>query len=276
MTKSQAEYEALTSGSGYVELKNWSTVTMTGEDRLSFLHNMCTNDICGLPVGENCEAFCTDVQGKIVAHVFVIARDDRLELLMVPGQAETLIAHLDRYIIREDVTLADATGDYGWKFVGSGETASELSECFSLGIEGGVACCQEAWEAVRIEAGLPLFDVDFDSSNLPQEVDRNARAINFNKGCYLGQETIARIDALGHVNKKVVLLKFAGETAPPVGLELSVADKNVGRVTSACWSPRFKAPLALAMVRRGSNDLESQLESEFGVATVIAPAGKDH
>jgi len=275
MANFQAEYEALTSGRGYVELKNWSTVTMTGEDRQSFLHNMCTNDIRGLPVGDRCEAFCTDVQGKIVAPIFVTAREDRLELLMVPGQAEAFIAHLDRYIIREEVTLTDATSEYEWQFVGSGETASELAECFSLNIEGGaegsVACCQEAWEAVRIEASLPLFGVDFDSSNLPQEVNRDAQAIHFNKGCYLGQETIARIDALGHVNKKVVLLKFAGKKVPPVGLELSVAGKNVGRVTSACWSPRFKAPLALAMVRRKSNELGSQLESEFGVATVVVP-----
>ncbi len=267
-----SDYEALCRGVGFVELKNWSTVTMTGEDRQSFLHNMCTNDIRRLSDGESCEAFCTDVQGKIVAHVFVIAREDRLELLMVPGQAETFLAHLDRYIIREDVVLKDATSDYEWKFVGSGETASELSECFSLNIESRLACCQEAWEALRIEAGLPLFGVDFDNTNLPQEVDRNELAINFNKGCYLGQETIARIDALGHVNKKVVLLKFDGEAPPPVGLELGVADKSVGRVTSACWSPCFTAPLALAMIRRGSNELESKLESDFGVATVIAPA----
>lgn len=276
MTNFQADYEALTSANGFVELKDWSTVTMTGENRQSFLHNMCTNDICGLSTGERCEAFCTDVQGKIVAHLFVFAREDRLELLMVPGQAETLIAHLDRYIIREDVTLTDATGDYDWKFVGGGETAIALSECFALSTESEVVCCQEAWEAVRIESGLPLFGVDFDNSNLPQEVHRDAQAINFNKGCYLGQETIARIDALGHVNKKVVLLKFYEKTAPPVGLELSVADKNVGRVTSTCWSPRFKAPLALAMVRRGSNELESQLESEFGIVTVMAPAEKEH
>ncbi len=306
MASFPTDYKALSSGHGYVELKNWSAVTMTGEDRQSFLHNMCTNDIRRLSTGERCEAFCTDVQGKIIAHVFVIAREDRLELLTVPGQAKTLIAHLDRYIIREDVTLADATGDFVRVFVGDGDVAKVASLIFSdfqgsriidddldglpgwfsvaasdlqqvqkaLNEAGGVACSQESWEALRIESGLPLFGVDFDSNNLPQEVSRDAQAISFNKGCYLGQETIARIDALGHVNKKIVLLKFEGETPPPVGLELSVAGKSVGQVTSGCWSPRFKAPLALARVRRGSNELESQLVSDFGTATVIAPVTK--
>jgi len=268
------DYQTLTAGSGFVELKNWSTVTMTGEDRHSFLHNMCTNDIKRLSVGESCEAFCTDVKGKIVIHAFVIAREDRLELLAVPEQAETLIAHLDRYIIREDVTLTDATDDLIWRFVGGGETISDsikLGDAPPNDDSDGVACSYETWEAFRIEAGLPLFGIDFDNSHLPQEINRDKLAISFNKGCYLGQETIARIDALGHVNQKVVQIKFATETVPPVGLELGVAGKSVGQVTSSCWSPQHDAPLALARVRRGSNEVGNELESTLGVAAVITP-----
>ncbi len=263
MTGFQDDYEALLAGSGFAELRDWSVVTMTGADRQSFLHNMCTNDIRRLSPGDRCEAFCTNVQGKIVAHLFVIVQQDQFDLLTVPRQAETLINHLDRYIIREDVTLTDTTGESAWVFAGGQMQKLEgpLSD----------ACCQEAWDAVRIESGLPLFGVDFESTNLPQEVSRDTQAISFTKGCYLGQETIARIDALGHVNKKIVLLKFDGETAPPVGLELNVDGKNVGSVTSGCWSPRENAPVGLAMVRRSSNEVGSQLASEFGEATVIAP-----
>ena len=283
LEKIKEDYETLVSGKGLVKLKDWTTVTMTGADRQTLLHNLCTNDINRLSAGESCEAFCTNVQGKIVAHVFVFALEDRLELLTVPGQAESLMSHLDRYIIREDVTLADSTRgsteDFSWGFVGGDDTASKagLPGRFVKGGGTGIACCMEAWEALRIEAGLPLFQVDFDDTHLPQEVNRDEQAISFNKGCYLGQETVARIDALGHVNRKVVLLKFEGEAVPPVGLELSVAGKgdagkSVGRVTSGCWSPRFAAPLALAMVRRGSNELETPLESDLGTATVITPS----
>ena len=108
------QYELITTGKGYVELAGWSTVVLTGEDRVSFLQNMCTNDIKALEPWRSCEAFCTDVKGKIVSHFLVTANEDRLILLAVPEQAATLIAHLDRYIIREDVQLIDVTSELEW------------------------------------------------------------------------------------------------------------------------------------------------------------------
>lgn len=297
-----AEYATLTAGRGFVELADWATVVMKGADRLSFLHNMCTNDINKLSPGDCCEAFCTDVKGKIVAQVLVLAGVDQLTLLSVPGQAEKIISHLDRYIIREDVQLADATKEHAWFVSVRGEALTDwtnrevvphltcgISGRFSVSMvgvaaadrdraratmtESGLAECNlTAWEVMRVEDTWPLMGVDFDSSNLPQEVNRDQMAINFNKGCYLGQETIARIDALGHVNQKVVALQFASESVPPVGAELRLEDKVVGRVTSSCWSPRKKAALALAMVRRGANDEGAQLQSEYGEATVVTGA----
>lgn len=292
------QYELLTGGKGFAELANWSTVVLTGEDRVSFLQNMCTNDIKALKLGASCEAFCTDVKGKIVSYFLVTAGEDRLVLLMVPEQAETLIAHLDRYLIREDVQLIDATNELDWFCVVSGEAHTDWSDgegiphirtgiyasgaASLLAVEpenrertretmtacGLAECSLEAWQIVRIEDGLPLFGVDFDSTNLPQEVNRDHAAISFNKGCYLGQETVARIDALGHVNQKLVSMKFTGEEVPSVGMELRSDDKPVGRVTSSCWSPRENAPLAIGWVRRGSNDEGSQLQSDCGEATV--------
>ena len=299
------DYEALTTGCGFVELKNWSTVTLTGEDRHAFLHNMCTNDIRRLTPGEGCEAFCTDVKGKIVAHLFLFAHEDRLEILTVPEQAGPLIKHLDRYIIREDVQLHDHSGEVCWTLISGteadallnqvAEAACQVARCDlfwppgcllrstrteqsaieqSLREAGAKPCSASALTTLRIESGLPLFHEDFSEANLPQEVDRNSQAISFNKGCYLGQETIARIDALGHVNQKVVVVKLSGSTVPEGGLELSLAEKPVGQVTSSCWSPRWNAPLALATVRRGANGVGTQLASELGLATVVDPSEK--
>ncbi len=296
------QYHALSSGCGFVELANWSTITLAGDDRASFLHNMCTNDINGMAVGDCCEAFCTDVKGKIVGHVLVTSCADRLVLLAVPDQADTLISHLDRYIIREDVQLADATADYDWFAALPGDTrttwgdregipyvssnADGIRAASLIGvatadrqrtrdslIEHGIEqCSAAAWELLRIEDRFPLFGTDFDTSNLPQEVNRDDHAISFTKGCYLGQETIARIDALGHVNQKLVALQFAGDTVPPPGTELRRDDKVVGRVTSSCRSPKYDAPLATAMIRRGANDEGTELQSELGPATVIGDA----
>lgn len=294
-----AQYAALVEGNGFVRLDQWSQMTITGADRKLFLHNLCTNDIKHLAPGQKCEAFFVDVKGKIIGHGLIVARDDRLELLMVPGQAAVVMAHLDRYVIREDVVLRDETERFDWFYL-SGENAIELRDLggFAVSaeslwpgglfvqcdegerarveailIDAGRALCEPAiGTAVRIESGLPLFGVDFDGANLPQEVDRDAMAVSFTKGCYLGQETIARIDALGHVNQKSVLIQFAGAKVPDERTKLTVDGAEVGKVTSACWSPRFNSPVALAMVRRGANDLGAQIKSELGPAVVIAAA----
>ena len=76
-------------------------------------------------------------------------------------------------------------------------------------------------------------------------------AISFTKGCYLGQETVARIDALGHVNRLLLGVRFGGSTIPAARVAAPAGDKVIGHVTSAAWSPKLQAPLALALLRRG-------------------------
>ena len=287
-----ASYTAATTGSGSVALRDWSVVSLAGDDRTKFLHNMCTNDIVRLAPGESCEAFCTDVKGKIIAHTIVLVQEEQLELLAAPRQAERIIAHLDRYIIREDVVLEDRTKENRWSLIlgeKGGEVLSTGRTAFGTHLLGAESYLVRAsgselkkslpgicpivdesiWNALRIESAFPLFGTDFDGSHLPQEIARDDRAISFNKGCYLGQETVARIDALGHVNKQICSLRFMGSEVPQVGAQLKSGEKEVGEVTSACWSPRHEAPLALAMLRRGANSVGNELESEFGPATVV-------
>jgi folate-binding protein YgfZ len=108
----------------------------------------------------------------------------------------------------------------------------------------------ESFEVLRIEAGTPVFGKDVTDKNLPQEIGRDDRAINFVKGCYLGQETVARIDALGHVNQVLTGLRFEpGSPVPESGWLLEDNGKRVGSVTSAAFSPVRDAPIALGLVR---------------------------
>ncbi len=107
-----------------------------------------------------------------------------------------------------------------------------------------------AYETLRVEAGLPQFGIDIDESNLPQEVGRNDRAISFTKGCYLGQETIARIDALGHVNRHLVGLRIMSQDLPAPGASILAAARVIGQITSAVRSPSL-GTVALGYVRRG-------------------------
>src|SRR5262249_29141616 len=98
---------------------------------------------------------------------------------------------------------------------------------------GAIACGHDALESARLEAGFPLFGLDITPENLPQEIARDSRAISFTKGCYLGQETVARIDAIGHVNRLLVGVKFSGDAIPEGGTELLAAGQKIGEVTSA-------------------------------------------
>jgi folate-binding protein YgfZ len=125
-------------------------------------------------------------------------------------------------------------------------------------------------EIARLEAGFPWFGIDITADNLAPEVGRDKQAISYVKGCYLGQETIARIDALGHVNRLLVGVAIEAAAVPPQGSELTAAGKTVGHVTSAVFSPRLQAPLALAYVRRGYNEPGAKLTSTAGPARVVA------
>jgi folate-binding protein YgfZ len=139
-------------------------------------------------------------------------------------------------------------------------------------LQGGAQPCgEQAMDAARIEAGIPLPGRDIGDKNLPQEIGRDQQTISFVKGCYLGQETVARIDALGHVNKTLAGVRFQGEQVPPPGLALSSADgQTVGEVTSAAWSHRLQSPLALAYLRRGHSAAWTRLQSSLGEAEVIS------
>jgi hypothetical protein len=313
-----ADYQALSDAAGLVDFGQRTLIEIAGDDRAKFLHNLCTNEIRKLPPGAGCETFLTNVQGKIVAHVLVFSGPDSLTLETVPGQAEKILAHLDRYLIREKVELRDRSLDWSqWLLAGpksepmlaslvEGDRPLELwasrksqigphevwlrrvdiagptgflldcrrDEAETLGqilVQAGARRVgMQAFEARRIESGFPFYGADISDKNLPQELARDDRAISFTKGCYLGQETVARIDALGHVNQTLAGVRFDGGAAVPIGLELTADGAIVGRVTSAAYSPGLHAPLALAFVRRGSNQPGTRLDSALGRAEVVA------
>ncbi len=126
-------------------------------------------------------------------------------------------------------------------------------------------CVRPAFEAARIQWGWPLDRTDISTDNLPQEVGRDDRAISFTKGCYLGQETVARLDSLGHVNKQLTLVRFpSGQLTNSV--TLSFEGKSVGATTSVGFSPECACPVALAYVRRERAEPGTVLESPAGPA----------
>jgi tRNA-modifying protein YgfZ len=307
----ERDYEALGASWGVLPLIDWSSVTIGGADRQLFLHNFCTNDVKRLAPGQSCEAFFTNVKGKTIGHGLITCRDDELVIVGAPGQGTSLAAHLERYVIREDVAVRDSTAErffvwisggdglrverlvretseqsalsgcayaawFEWKLLGCAvggvlELTQPVADSLSLLAErGAMVCGQAGFHARRIEAGTPLFGVDFDERHLPQEVGRNDEAISFTKGCYLGQETVARIDALGHVNHEIAGVRFLDGELPAAGLELTCEGKSAGTVTSVTFSPRLQSPLGLAMLRREHKSVGRRLGSAAGACEVVA------
>jgi glycine cleavage system T protein (aminomethyltransferase) len=126
---------------------------------------------------------------------------------------------------------------------------------------GGRACGWNALEAARIEAGIPRFGADMDETNLPPEAGLDSRAVSYTKGCYIGQEVIARIRTYGQVAKALRGLRLADDlkTLPTKGDKLFLGEKEVGYVTSAIASPTFKTNIALGFVRREANKVGTEL-----------------
>jgi len=296
-------------------------IELTGSDRVQFLHNFCTNDVKRLPAGSGCEAFVTNVKGRILGYLWIEAGDTALRLDAGPVATERLLAHLERYIINEDVVATDRSFDLGELLVIGPRAADSLAflgadvrrlapvEHLDVpGLTGAIrisrrdvdhlptyvvcgprAVLGEVWEqikdagarpagaaiwsALRIEAGLPIWGVDLTDENLAQEAGRSASAISFTKGCYLGQEPIARLDAMGHVNRELRSLRVAGEAIPSPGARVfsdAAGSVAVGAVTSAAMSYGSASPVALALVRSSVSAPGSQVFVEAG--PTVAPA----
>lgn len=320
MLVGQSVLERFESGDIFVSLGDLTWIDITGKDRGKILGNITTNHVAALEPGSGCETFITDARGKTFGHGLIFAMEDRLRLVTVPGQFERLAAQIDRYVIREEVSVEDVSKKLHAIFY-PGVAGSSLSALLqppmnpspSLGMVRrrldtlDLTIYQVPWTSNadwllvvdadqeelldalliqhdvlpghksllhcgRIKHRYPWFGVDCDENNLPQEMDRDAQSINFRKGCYLGQETIARLDALGQVQKKLLLWEFDGQQVPTPGTELRSGDKLVATVTSATYCFASSAPLALAITRRSHFPLNSKAESEFGQATVIESA----
>ena len=302
-------------GCGYLLETKRTLIQFRGADAASFVQNLCTNDVKGLKPGEGCEAFVTNVQGKIMGHgVFFRVGEQDIWFDGYGDQRSALLPHFDKYLITENVEVIDHSeaykfallcgggavrvaaavvgenlsagqftqrdgiyawptgmcGDDDWVIAYSRERRVEITHgCQTAGAEPVEAT---AVEALRVERGSPLFGRDISVENLPQEVDRNERAISFTKGCYLGQETVARIDALGHVNKllRQVAFDVADPKQTPAAATLyDVNGKEVGKAMSIVWSPKLGRPLALAYVRIANAEVGAPLRFEEGAAEVV-------
>ncbi|MCG8586219.1 MAG: hypothetical protein MI757_16045 [Pirellulales bacterium] len=294
----EREYHAAMSEALLFDLSDRAQIEMTGKDAQQFLHNFCTNDITPLEPGQGCEAFVTNLKGRVLAHVFVFVADDSVWIETTARAEETLLTHFDRYLISEDVQLRSRTEQFGELYLTGPTSGDKLSplgiqseplglleqtithhgdrivvvrrvdvvreQGFLLSVDrtrlvslwkeltksGVLPGGAQAFHALRVESGFPLDGLDLSDQNLAQEAARTRRAISFTKGCYLGQEPIARIDALGHVNRELRGLRLSSLPPPEIGDGILAEDgRKIGVITSSAVVPGDDRPIALGYVR---------------------------
>jgi folate-binding protein YgfZ len=134
---------------------------------------------------------------------------------------------------------------------------------------GAEACGLAAWDAVRIEEGWPHYGLDITQKNVPQEVGRDQQAICFDKGCYIGQETVAKIDARDGLQQVLCGVVIQSQSEPAANSAMTCDGQNVGRITSSRWSPGRAAVVALAYLSRDFHTPGTKLQSASGSALVL-------
>ncbi len=281
-------YTALREHAAWLDLSSRGRIRVTGEDRTRLLHAMLSNHVEQLRPGGGCYSFFLNAQGRILGDLNLLCLPDAFLIDTEPELRAPLYEHLDKYIIVDDVALEDVTGSTAalgiegpaaaqilaslnapvpeapyayseWE----GRLVAHLSSTGSPGyriflpsaekhgfiarLDIPAATADEA-RTVRLELGHPRYGEDFSEKHLPHETQL-LDAVHFNKGCYLGQEIVERVRSRGGVHRFLVPVAVEATAPPPPETKILLADKEVGEITSAAWSPAEGRVVGLAYLR---------------------------
>jgi folate-binding protein YgfZ len=255
--------QMLRTGDAFADLSFWRKIGVSGQDAFLWLNDLVSADISGLHPGQATRGLLLSPTGSVRAEFTVALQGDGLLLLQDPSQQEPIDGLLGRYVLSSDVRLNDRTDEvalFGFPGLSQAPPLAHAStpSCLGAGVDllaamdehdGLLARLRESFapaggedvEAWRIHAGIPRFGVDGTTDDLPQECGFED-AVAFGKGCYLGQEAMAKVRNLGHPRRLLVHLQGADPVSS--GQTVQVAGKDVGRVTSAARSDGLTRLLA--------------------------------
>ena len=259
------EQRLLETGEALVDLSHHDVVRIEGPDRLTWLHSLLSQHVLALG-GSPVEALLLSPQGHVEHHLRLSDDGVATWAVVEPGTGEALVAFLQKmqFMLRVSVAADDSRA---WSSRGL------LPDSELRAYDGPVAGVLAA-EALRIAARTPRLGVDTDHRTLPHEVGWLARAVHLDKGCYRGQESVARVYNLGRPPRRLVLLHLDGTESelPPAGAPVLLGDRPVGAVGSSARHHEL-GPIALALVKRQVPD-DAALTAG-GLAAAVDPAPPD-
>ena len=240
-----------------------SFVRVSGPAAEEYLDRMLSNDVAALGPGESCEALLLTPKARVIAPLVVLRRGHEDFLLLTePELGERVRVELlrGRFAAKVEIELEEHTSHvvFGGPAVDAGIPTSDYGEPAAEVLDAGIepTVSPEELELLRIQAGTPAWGKEIDDRVLPAEAGLTERAVSFTKGCYPGQEPIARLHYRGHANRGLRVLRLEAEPAPET--EILYEGKSVGRITSAAAAS--DGAVALAYVRR-----EVPEDAELGV-----------
>lgn len=272
-------------------------VEVTGDDRASWLHNMLSQNILGLKAGESSEALLLDVQGHVLADLHLLVQEERILLVLTEPEVAPLLDWFQKAKFRSKVawqiTNFEVLGSWAkpvsetywkdnWPNVAQGgfrygEAKGEEWFWFENLVEqvpaGFELVPETAVDALRIAAHRPSA-AELDEKTLPHELNLLTTAVHLSKGCYRGQETVAKVHNLGHPPRRLVMLHLdgSGHLLPEVGAEVEYQGQVKGRVTSVAQHYEM-GPIALAVVSRNvPENAELSVSGISATQEIVVPA----
>ncbi|HEY9523883.1 MAG TPA: folate-binding protein [Thermopolyspora sp.] len=262
-----AEQRALRDGEAMVDRSDREVIRVSGADRLKWLNDLSSQKLDTLAPGEPAQTLFLDPQGRVEHHLLLVDDGEAVWGHVEPGAAGPLVAFLEKMRFMLRVEIADVTAGYAVVSVG-GPVRPPAGAIALTGADGAgdLLLPREllgdhlgmrlaglwAYEALRIEAHSPRLGFDTDHKTIPHEVGWIGSAVHLAKGCYRGQETVARVHNLGHPPRRLVFLHLDGsaDTLPPHGAPVTTAEgDDVGFVGSSARHYEL-GPIALALVKR--------------------------
>ena len=263
---------------------------LSGPDRVRYLNGQVTQDVAEIRENETRLAAVCTAKGRMEGAVWIAAHGDTFYLDADPALRESLGPRLEKYLIADDAVFEPISEEWTLSHVFGAEAPAPPEGGFVVrharfGPAGhdvwtagpGVAVAGESVpdvvvETIRLEYAIPRWGAELTPQTLPPEAGpAMVEAISYTKGCYVGQETIARLKSIGHVNRTLVLLRAPGSEIVPVATKLRAGEKEVGMVTSSGFSPRLGAGIALAYLPPALAANGSTVEAEGLILSVVPP-----
>jgi folate-binding protein YgfZ len=278
------EQRALENGSAWADLSHLEIVAIKGEDRLTWLHALTTQHHEQLQAGQWQEALILDPRGHIEYQFLVVDDGDTVFLVLDPGYKETLIEYLNKMKFMLRVDVRDATSEFAVLRAPGAITdlggpyalvpRSELDDMRKVFNESATQAGTWALDAMRVAAGRIRIGFDTDHKSIPNELGVLNKSVHMAKGCYRGQETVAKIYNLGNPPRRLVLLHLDGSvvTSPAKGTDVLNGEVRVGFIGTVARHHEL-GTIALAVIKRNT-PVEAQLEVDGipAIQQVIVPA----